>query len=78
MKRLFFLILLIPLCLSLRLSAQEFAPDPDDTNLVDRPHAQDWTTDIDRGWPQYELKEAEHAFTKLAETTRVQDPAADW
>jgi sigma-B regulation protein RsbU (phosphoserine phosphatase) len=49
-KRLPLLILLIPLCLSFRLSAQEPAPDPDDQNLIDRPHAQDWLTDIDRGW----------------------------
>ena len=53
MKRLPFLILLIlliPLCLCLRLSAQESAPDSDDQNLIDRPHAQDWITDIDRAW----------------------------
>ena len=54
MKRLSLLILLIPLCLALRLSAQEPAPDPDDQNLVDRPHAQDWITDIDRGWLTHE------------------------
>jgi len=52
MKRLPFLILLIPLCLVLRLGAQ--APpstaDPNDWTLVDRPHAQDWITDVDRGW----------------------------
>ena len=50
MKRLPLLILLLPLCLSLRLSGQEPAPGAEDANLVDRPHAQDWITDIDRGW----------------------------
>jgi len=54
MKKGFLLILLIPLCLSLRLSAQEAAPDPDDQNLIDRPHAQDWITDIDRNWLTHE------------------------
>ena len=54
MKRLPLLILLIPLCL--RLSAQEPLPasDPEDHNLIDRPHAQDWITDIDRGWNTHE------------------------
>jgi phosphoserine phosphatase RsbU/P len=54
MKRLALLILLIPLCLSLGLSAQGPAPDPKDQNLIDRPHAQDWITDIDRGWLTHE------------------------
>lgn len=52
MKRLFLLILLILLCL--RLSAQESAPDSDNPNLIDRPHAQDWISDIDRGWLTHE------------------------
>lgn len=50
MNRFPLIILLIPLCLPLRLSAQELAPPADDTNLIDRPHAQDWITDIDPGW----------------------------
>ena len=52
MKRLCLMILLLPLCLSLGLSAQEpsSSPDPDEQNLIDRPHAQDWITDIDRNW----------------------------
>jgi serine phosphatase RsbU (regulator of sigma subunit) len=54
MKRLPLLILLIPLCLALRLSAQEPAPDSDEQNLIDRPHAQDWITDVDSGWLTHE------------------------
>jgi len=54
MKRIPLLILLLPLCLSQRLSAQESAPDPGDQNLIDRPHAQDWITDIDRRWLTHE------------------------
>lgn len=56
MKRLSPLILLIALCLCPRLSAQESssAPDTDEQNLVDRPHAQDWITDIDRNWLMHE------------------------
>ncbi|MBS1803794.1 MAG: SpoIIE family protein phosphatase [Acidobacteria bacterium] len=52
MKKLPFLILLIPLCLSVGLGAQAppSAPAPDEENLIDRPHAQDWFTDIDRNW----------------------------
>jgi phosphoserine phosphatase RsbU/P len=56
MKRLPFLILLLPLCLSLRLSAQEPSslPDPNEQNIVDRPHADDWIIDIDAGWLTHE------------------------
>ena len=56
MKRLHFLILIVPLCLSLGLSAQEpsSSPDSDELNLIDRPHAQDWITDIDRDWVAHE------------------------
>jgi serine phosphatase RsbU (regulator of sigma subunit) len=54
MKRLALLILSVPLCLSFLLSAQESAPDPDDPNLIDRPHAQDWISDIDRNWLTHE------------------------
>lgn len=52
MKKLFPLILLTWLCLGLRLMAQEpsSATDSDEGNIVDRPHAQDWITDIDAGW----------------------------
>ncbi|WP_109485935.1 PP2C family protein-serine/threonine phosphatase [Occallatibacter savannae] len=50
MRKLPLLILLIPLCLYLRLSAQEPAPNSDDPNLIDRPHAQDWITDVDPAW----------------------------
>lgn len=52
MKTLPLLILLIPLCL--QLGAQDPAPTPDDPNLIDRTHAQDWITDIDRGWLTHE------------------------
>ena len=56
MKRLPLLILLLPLCLSLRLSAQEASssPDPNEQNIIDRAHADDWTTDIDAGWLTHE------------------------
>lgn len=52
MKKLFLLILLFPLCLSLRLGAQQqfSSSDPDDDNIVDRPHAQDWINDIGGNW----------------------------
>jgi phosphoserine phosphatase RsbU/P len=54
MKRLPLIILLIPLCLSHRLSAQESAPGLDNPNLIDRSHAQDWITDIDANWLTHE------------------------
>lgn len=54
MKKLPLLILLLLLCPSVRLSAQEPAPGADDSNLVDRPHAQDWITDIDGDWLTHE------------------------
>ncbi|HET7347156.1 MAG TPA: hypothetical protein VFJ10_07480, partial [Acidobacteriaceae bacterium] len=54
MKRLPLLILLLPLCLSFRLSAQEPALGAHDPNLIDRPHAQDWITDIDSDWLAHE------------------------
>ena len=67
MKRLLLLILLIPLCLSLRLGAQQSssAPDPDGPNLIDRPHAQDWITDIDRGWLTHEGDESSWSSPSL-------------
>lgn len=56
MKKLPLLILLIPLCLSLRLMAQEpsSAADSDQENIVDRPHAQDWINDIGPNWLTHE------------------------
>jgi len=56
MKRLSLLILLIPLCICPRLNGQDSssAPDTEEQNLVDRPHAQDWITDIDRNWLMHE------------------------
>ena len=55
MKRLPLLLLLIPLCLCLRLNAQDHtqdqpAADSTDENIVDRPHAQDWISDISANW----------------------------
>ena len=52
MKRLLLSILLIALCTGPGLVAQapSVALDSDDQNLIDRPHAQDWLTDIDSGW----------------------------
>ena len=52
MKRLPLLFVLISLCLCLRLSAQvpSSPPNSDEKEVIDRPHAQDWITDIDRGW----------------------------
>lgn len=58
MKRLPLVILLIPLCLSLGLGAQDSSvPDansPNQQEIIDRPHAQDWITDIDSGWVTHE------------------------
>jgi hypothetical protein len=55
MKRLPLIILLIPLCLSLRLGAQDSSvPDANGQEIIDRPHAQDWITDIDSGWVTHE------------------------
>jgi sigma-B regulation protein RsbU (phosphoserine phosphatase) len=66
-KRLPLLILLLPLCLSLRLSAQEASssPDPNERNIIDRPHAQDWITDIDRGWLTHEGDDASWSTSAL-------------
>lgn len=78
MKRLPLLILLISLCLSLRLSAQDSsAPDPEDANLIDRPHAQDWITDIDAGWLMREGDDAAWSAPTLDDSgwqpTRLDD-----
>lgn len=56
MKRLLPLLLLLLLSGCLRLSAQEEEnPAGSDTaNLVDRAHAQDWSSDIDAGWLTHE------------------------
>ena len=68
MKRLPVSILLLALCLCFRLSAQQpsSATDPDDPDLIDRPHAQDWITDIDRGW-----------LTREGDDTAWSEPALD-
>jgi hypothetical protein len=56
MKKLLFPILLISLCLPLRFSAQDPSSpaDGDPANIVDRPHAQDWISDIDANWLAHE------------------------
>src|SRR3569833_648698 len=52
MKRLPLLVLLISLCLPLWLGAEKpsVVTDGSKENLIDRPHAQDWISDIDQGW----------------------------
>ena len=56
MKRSFSLFLLIVLCLCLRLDAQRSssANGTSQEKVVDRPHAQDWISDIDAGWLTHE------------------------
>ena len=52
MKKLLLLILLIPLCLCARLGSQEQSPatNSDEGRIVDRVHAQEWSSDIGAGW----------------------------
>jgi len=52
MKRLSLLFLLISFCFVPRLRGQNSssAPDAAEENLIDRPHAQDWLTDIGPDW----------------------------
>ncbi|HEY2468428.1 MAG TPA: PP2C family protein-serine/threonine phosphatase [Terracidiphilus sp.] len=57
MKKIAIVILLIPLCLCLRLDAQPPSSGSGE-ETVDRPHAQDWSSDIDAGWLMQEGDDA--------------------